>query len=287
MPYSAEVKETAKRLYLRRCKPREIQAQLKLPNVRIVYYWIAKGGWDEMLTDEEPLSAISRRITLLLEKSGTLSKGELDELDRLTSIRERLLKQSARSAQQPLGEAPAERSEGRQGQRERRDRGEKGGSPKGKKPKNDITGLTELDFLEKFTTRMYAYQQELFAAKQNSLTRRIRNILKSRQIGLTYYFAAEAFMDAVLTGDNQMFLSASRAQAEIFRSYIITFASEWFGITLSGNPIVLSKDGKPWAELRFLSTNSSTAQGHHGHVYIDEYFWIRDFEKLNNLAGAM
>ncbi len=287
MPYSAEVKETAKRLYLRRCKPREIQAQLKLPNVRIVYYWIAKGGWDEMLTDEEPLSAISRRITLLLEKSGTLSKGELDELDRLTSIRERLLKQNARSAQQPPGEAPAERSEGRQGQRERRDRGEKEGSPKGRKPKNDITGLTELDFLEKFTTRMYAYQQELFAAKQNPLTRRIRNILKSRQIGLTYYFAAEAFMDAVLTGDNQMFLSASRAQAEIFRSYIITFASEWFGITLSGNPIVLSKDGKPWAELRFLSTNSSTAQGHHGHVYIDEYFWIRDFEKLNNLAGAM
>ena len=94
MPYSVEVKETAKRLYLRRCKPREIQAQLKLPNVRIVYYWIARGGWDEMLTDEEPVTAVSRRITLLLEKQGTLAKGELDELDRLTTIRERLLKQS-------------------------------------------------------------------------------------------------------------------------------------------------------------------------------------------------
>jgi hypothetical protein len=33
----------------------------------------------------------------------------------------------------------------------------------------------------------------------------IRNILKSRQVGLTYYFAGEAFMDAVLTGDNQVF----------------------------------------------------------------------------------
>ncbi|WP_444880553.1 terminase large subunit domain-containing protein, partial [Delftia acidovorans] len=91
------------------------------------------------------------------------------------------------------------------------------------------------------------------------------------------------FMDAVLTGDNQVFLSASRAQSEIFRSYIIGFAKSWFNIELTGNPIVLSNG----AELRFLSTNSSTAQGYHGHVYVDEYFWIRDFEKLSTVASAM
>lgn len=286
MPYATEVKEAAKRLYLRRSKPREIQAQLGLPNVRIVYYWIAKGGWDEMLTDEEPLAAVSRRITLLLEKPGTLAKGELDELDRLTTLRERLQKQAARPAP-VLAEVPAEMRDSQGGERGRRDRGDRGGKRREKKLKNDISELTEADFLEKFTSKMFAYQQELFAAKRNPLTARIRNILKSRQIGLTYYFAAEAFMDAVLTGDNQMFLSASRAQAEIFRSYIVTFAAEWFGLELKGNPITLSKDGKPWAELRFLSTNSATAQGHHGHVYIDEYFWIRDFAKLDGLAGAM
>nr|WP_313403205.1 terminase family protein [Pseudomonas sp.] len=286
MPYATEVKEAAKRLYLRRCKPREIQAQLGLPNVRIVYYWIAKGGWDEMLTDEEPLAAVSRRITLLLEKPGTLAKAELDELDRLTTLRERLQKQAARPAPM-LAEAPAEMRDSQGGERGRRDRGERGGKRREKKLKNDISELTEADFLEQFTSKMFGYQQELFAAKRNPLTARIRNVLKSRQIGLTYYFAAEAFMDAVLTGDNQMFLSASRAQAEIFRSYIVTFAAEWFGIELKGNPITLSKDGKPWAELRFLSTNSATAQGHHGHVYIDEYFWIRDFAKLDGLAGAM
>lgn len=286
MPYATEVKEAAKRLYLRRSKPREIQAQLGLPNVRIVYYWIAKGGWDEMLTDEEPLAAVSRRITLLLEKPGTLAKGELEELDRLTTLRERLQKQAARPAPM-LAEVPAEMRDSQGGERGRRDRGDRGGKRREKKLKNDISELTEADFLEKFTSKMFAYQQELFAAKRNPLTARIRNILKSRQIGLTYYFAAEAFMDAVLTGDNQMFLSASRAQAEIFRSYIVTFAAEWFGLELKGNPITLSKDGKPWAELRFLSTNSATAQGHHGHVYIDEYFWIRDFAKLDGLAGAM
>jgi uncharacterized protein YjcR len=288
MLYSIEVKEAAKRLYLRRCKPREIQAQLKLPNIRIVYYWIAKGGWDEMLSDEEPLTAVGRRITLILEKAGTLTKGELDELDRLTTVRDRLLKQSAKPLPATINDAPPDNPGERQGQRgERRERGDKGGKKREKKVKNDVSELTEVDFLDKFISKMYGYQKELFAAKQNPLTCRIRNILKSRQVGLTYYFAGEAFMDAVLTGDNQIFLSASRAQSEIFRSYIIAFAQEWFGLELTGNPIVLSKDGKPWAELRFLSTNSSTAQGHHGHVYVDEYFWIRDFEKLNTVASAM
>lgn len=280
MPYSAEVKDAAKRLYLRRCKPREIQAELKLPNIRIVYYWIAKGRWDELLTDEEPLAAVSRRITLILEKPDTLGKADLDELDRLTTVRERLLKQCAK--------APSQANEPASGEvRERRakDNGARGEQKKRKpKPvKNDISGLTEVDFLQKFTSKLFGYQKELFEAKQNPLTRRIRNVLKCRQSGLTYYFAGEAFMDAVLTGDNQMFLSASRAQSEIFRNYIISFAREWFGLELTGNPIILSNG----AELRFLSTNSSTAQGYHGHVYVDEYFWIRDFAKLNTLAGAM
>ncbi|MEE1880984.1 terminase family protein [Pseudomonas soli] len=287
MNYSIEVKEAAKRLYLRRASVKEIQAHLKLPNVRIIYYWIRQGSWDEMLTDEEPVTAVSRRITLILDKTDPLTKAELDELERLTTVRERLLKQSSRPPA-PANDAAADHDQDEQrGQRrERQDRGDKGnrgGKRKEKKAKNDISGLTEVDFLDKFISKMYGYQKELYAAKLNPLTCRIRNILKSRQVGLTYYFAGEAFMDAVLTGDNQVFLSASRAQSEIFRSYIVSFAQEWFGIELTGNPITLSNG----AELRFLSTNSSTAQGYHGHVYVDEYFWIRDFEKLSKVASAM
>ncbi len=284
MFYSKEIKEAAKRLFLRRCKAKEIQAQLNLPNIRIVYYWIRQGGWEDMLSDEEPLTAVGRRITLILDKQTTLTKGDLDELDRLTTVRERLLKQSAKPAPAPIGDQPADAGQPREGQRrERSERGSKGGKQREKKVKNDVSGLTEVDFLDKFIGSMYGYQKELFAAKQNPLACRIRNVLKSRQVGLTYYFAGEAFMDAVLTGDNQIFLSASRAQSEIFRSYIIQFAQQWFGLELTGNPIQLSNG----AELRFLSTNSSTAQGHHGHVYVDEYFWIRDFEKLNTVASAM
>ncbi|MGZ0703810.1 terminase large subunit domain-containing protein [Pseudomonas piscis] len=288
MYYSTEVKEAAKRLFLRRCKAKEIQAQLNLPNIRIVYYWIRQGGWEDMLSDEEPLTAVGRRITLLLDKASSLSKDELNELDRLTTVRERLLKQAQKPAPAPIGESSTEPQERRQGSRgERSGRGDGGGKKREKKVKNDISRLTEVDFLEKFTSTMFGYQQELLAAKQNPLTARIRNILKSRQVGLTYYFAAEAFMDAVLTGDNQLFLSASRAQSEVFRSYIISFASKWFDIELTGNPIVLSKDGKPWAELRFLSTNASTAQSYHGHLYVDEYFWIPRFDKIQGVASGM
>ncbi|WP_122665341.1 terminase large subunit domain-containing protein [Pseudomonas viridiflava] len=287
MYYSTEVKEAAKRLFLRRCKAKEIQAQLNLPSVRIVYYWIRQGCWEDMLTEEEPLTAVSRRITLLLDKPGSLSKADLDELAQLTTIRERLAKQCAKPAPTPVSDEPqdgGQRSdEPRRERKDRGDRGDKGGKKREKKQKNDISDLTEVDFLDKFISKMYRYQQELFAAKQNPLTCRIRNILKSRQVGLTYYFAGEAFMDAVLSGDNQVFLSASRSQSEIFRSYIIQFAKQWFDIELTGNPIVLSNG----AELRFLSTNSSTAQGYHGHVYVDEYFWIRDFDKLSTVASAM
>ena len=284
MYYSTEVKEAAKRLFLRRCKAKEIQAQLNLPNIRIVYYWIRQGGWEDMLSDEEPLTAIGRRITLLLDKSTSLSKDDLNELDRLTTVRERLLKQAAKPLHAPTEGDQAEPQGRRQSSRgERSGRRDNGDKKREKKAKNDISGLTEVDFLDQFISKMYGYQKELFAARQNPLTCRIRNILKSRQVGLTYYFAGEAFMDAVLSGDNQVFLSASRSQSEIFRSYIIQFAQKWFGIELTGNPIVLSNG----AELRFLSTNSSTAQGYHGHVYVDEYFWIRDFEKLSTVASAM
>ena len=45
---------------------------------------------------------------------------------------------------------------------------------------------------------------------------RFRHLLKSRQIGATFFFAREALVDAVKTGKNKVFLSASQAQAFIF-----------------------------------------------------------------------
>ena len=70
-------------------------------------------------------------------------------------------------------------------------------------------------------------------------TNRIRNLLKSRQIGATFYFAREALIDAPLTRRNQIFLSASKAQAHVFKQYIIDFAKE-VEVELKGDPMVSS-----------------------------------------------
>lgn len=86
-----------------------------------------------------------------------------------------------------------------------------------------------------------------------------------------------------MTGDPQIFLSTSKAQAEVFRSYIVNIAERCFGVELSGNPIRLSNG----VELRFLSTNKNTAQSYSGYLYCDEYFWVSNFAKLNEVASAM
>lgn len=116
---------------------------------------------------------------------------------------------------------------------------------------------------------MFEYQRHWWEA---GIKHRIRNVLKSRQIGATYYFAREALIDALVTGRNQIFLSASKAQAHVFKGYIIDFAKE-VDVELKGDPMVLPNG----ATLYFLGTNARTAQSYHGNLYLDEYFWIPKF----------
>ncbi|WP_325891096.1 terminase large subunit domain-containing protein [Grimontia sp. NTOU-MAR1] len=269
MAYSPEIREAAKRLYLRRHTPQDIADELTLPNTRIVYHWADKYGWRDLLREEEVDDAIGRRIVLLTDKDEK-SPAQLKELDMLIEKHVKLKRQRQQAAMPSGGESHS-------GQKAT-ERSHTPKKKKGRKVKNDVSGLTA-DAFNALHASFFDYQ----ILMRENLHRRTRNILKSRQIGATYYFACEALEDAILTGDNQVFLSASRAQAEIFRRYIINIAREFLGIELSGNPIVLSNG----AELRFCSTNSSTSQGFHGHVYIDEYFWIPKFDVLNKLASAM
>ncbi|MGF7152537.1 uncharacterized protein YjcR [Novosphingobium gossypii] len=94
-----------------------------------------------------------------------------------------------------------------------------------------------------FLDGLYDYQQTWW----NALSQRTRMILKSRQIGATYYFAFEALIDAIETGRNQIFLSASKAQAHQFRSYIVSFA-KLVGVALTGDPMLITSDLRPEAE---------------------------------------
>ena len=152
-------------------------------------------------------------------------------------------------------------------------------APKKAPKRNHFTPEDLEKLVEAFDAENFGYQRTWW----ENIQQRTRMILKSRQIGATWYFAREALIDAVQSGRNQIFLSASKAQAHIFRSYIVKFAREVCGVELTGDPIILSNG----AELRFLGTNALTAQGFTGNFYFDEFFWTRDFEKLNKVASAM
>ncbi|WP_372942912.1 terminase large subunit domain-containing protein [Shewanella sp.] len=278
MAYSPEIREAAKRLYLRRYTPSEIRSELGLPNDRVVYFWADKYGWRDLLREEEVDEAIARRIVMLTDISDK-SGNQIKELDMLIEKHVKLKKQRLVNDGHSFGSAAAkEKSKGSKGE----ERATNDDNPrKGRKRKNDVSHLTADDFAA-WHASLFEYQKTM----RDNLHQRIRNILKSRQIGATFYFAGEAFENAVLTGDPQIFLSASRAQAEVFRSYIVQMAQQFFEVQLTGNPIVLNT-AHGEAELRFLSTNSKTAQSYHGHVYVDEYFWIGKFDELNKLASAM
>lgn len=152
--------------------------------------------------------------------------------------------------------------------------------PKRQPRRNEISKQQATRIAEAFKDSLFGYQRQW---KEALLTERIRDILKSRQIGATWYFAREAFTDAVAHGGNQIFLSASKAQAYVFRQYILQFARDAAEVELSGDPIVLPNG----ATLYFLGTNARTAQSYHGNLYLDEYFWIPRFQELRKVASGM
>lgn len=150
-----------------------------------------------------------------------------------------------------------------------------------KKPKKNTFSEEAIAKLEQvFFDDSFEYQLGWHKA---GLAHRIRNILKSRQIGATFYFARESLLHALKTGHNQVFLSASKTQAYVFREYIIQFA-HLVDVELTGDPIVLGNNG---AKLIFLGTNSNTAQSHNGDLLVDEIFWIPNFQKLRKVASGM
>jgi uncharacterized protein YjcR len=146
--------------------------------------------------------------------------------------------------------------------------------------RNEIGEEQQEKLVKEFMESLFPYQKKWYRA---GLVERVRNLLKSRQIGATWYFAREGLVDALETGRNQIFLSASKAQAHVFKGYIKQFAAETADVELTGDPIVLPNG----ATLYFLGTNSRTAQSYHGNVYMDEYFWIPKFEEFRKVASGM
>ena len=156
--------------------------------------------------------------------------------------------------------------------------------------------------LEDFHDKNDTYQEVWWEQRHQ----RTRRILKSRQIGATWYFAREALAkiaEAVLDGEqprNQIFLSASERQAKKFCREIVSWVKRVTGVELKGNPMMLDftglhpgdEEGEGAVELERVglypvSTNSNTAQGETGDFYFDEFFWVHGFTQLRKVAAAM
>lgn len=249
-------------------------------NPAAVYSWKSRENWE----GGSPLSRVAASAEMRLHVLiGQPKKSDADykEMRQLFALVSGGRKADAR--QPDLNEAATVSSDGMPWDvptidKPPRERKERERAPKAEKPvPNSFTAEQVLRLQEIFREQMFDYQRVWLNQKV-----RFRNLLKSRQIGATFFFAREAFIDALTTGKNKVFLSASKAQAFQFKQYMVDMA-QMVGAELKGADIRLGNG----AVLYFLGTNSRTAQGRHGDLYVDEYFWIPDFKELTRLAKPM
>lgn len=262
---TADAKRQAQVMYFSGYKIAEISRQLNIPTSTISS-WKEREKWDDFAPVGRVELTLESRLNLLIlkeNKSGADYK-EIDLLGRQMERMARVKKYSFGDGNEvDLNPKLANRNKG-----ERK-----------KAEQNSIDEEQEELLINGFLEGMFNYQRVWHKAKEH----RIRNILKSRQIGATYYFSHEAFIDALTTGHNQIFLSASKKQALQFRSYIVNYAKQTADVDLKGETIKLPNG----AELIFLGTNSATAQSYHGNLYFDEVFWVPKFDVMRKVASGM
>ncbi len=259
----AQPRTAARFLYWQGWKCKQIGEHLGVPG-STVYGWKDADKWE----DDQPLDRVNgalevRLVQLILktDKTGGDYK-EIDLLGRQLERTARVEKYQQTGKEGDLNPNIAARN----------------AAPK-RKPKRNEFSEDQLALLEaKLRESNFPFHQNWF----DQQAQRLRMVLKSRQIGATFYFSREALLSAAREGRNKLFLSASKSQAHQFRSYIVDFAKE-VDVELKGENIKLWNG----AELIFLGTNAMTAQSYHGDFYFDEFFWVPRFKVINKLASAM
>ena len=244
----------------------EISRQLDIP-VSTIASWKKREKWDDISPVGRVEASLEARLNLLIMKE-CKSGADFKEIDLLGRQLERVARVKKYSNgggnEADLNPKVANRNKG-----ERK-----------KAESNAISQEQEELLINGFLGGMFNYQRKWFDAGKQFRT---RNILKSRQIGATYFFAHEALVDALTTERNQIFISASKKQALQFRAYIVDYAKRTADVDLKGETITLPNG----AQLIFLGTNSKTAQSYHGNLYFDEIFWVNNFEEVRKVAAGM
>jgi uncharacterized protein YjcR len=265
MHVDMDPRRRARSLYWQGWRIARISEELSV-KAATLHSWKRRDKWDDTApVDRVEASIEARLIRLVLKepKEGCDYK-EIDLLGRQIERLARVRKFSAGGNEADLNPKVANRNKGT------------------KKPpaRNAIDEEQQAKLVEAFLEDLFPYQKNWY---RSGLVERIRNLLKSRQIGATWYFAREGLIDALETGRNQIFLSASKAQAHVFKGYIKQFVRDVIDVDLQGDPIVLPNG----AVLYFLGTNVRTAQSYHGNLYMDEYFWIPKFQEFRKVASGM
>ncbi|HET6536732.1 MAG TPA: terminase family protein [Sphingopyxis sp.] len=273
IPYDA--RRLARAYYWRGWDVAEIAKELGL-SANTVGAWKTRDKWDEDPVIRRIEDSCEMRLNQLIfkdKKSGTDFK-EIDLLGRQIERMARVRRYGEEGGHE--GDLNPNIGSRNKGERKR-------------KPKNLITPEDAAKLREAMLDMAFGYQEKWWS----NLSRKTRFLLKSRQIGATFWFALEALVRGLETGNNQIFISASRAQANNFRSYIWQFVLKVLEIDLKGEHLTISRgedaDGnvlEPFT-MYFLGTNYRTAQSYHGDVYIDEVFWIHGFDQIDTVASAM
>jgi len=95
------------------------------------------------------------------------------------------------------------------------------------------------------------------------------------------HLADIALNDAMLTGENQIFLSATTQASEKIQEQIISLAAS-HGLTLSGNPFILPNG----ANLIFLLPDNQVCAGYSGNAYVINCFDKANFAHIRELVAS-
>lgn len=253
--YGNDIIESAKNLWINGTPVKEIAQQLSIKSVQVIYNWKKQFNWAK---NEESIYETTRKSFLRIEAKEDKTDKDWANLEKYAVILSKLqVNQQPKKATSSTTKSTRRKA-------------------------NDISHLGPEDFSKFEAEKLYPHQMIWINAGQDEKINRTRFILKSRQIGATYTFAYEAFKDAVLTGNNQIFISATKSQALIFRSFIKKIALQNFSCKVQGNPMILSNS----SELHFLSPNSF-ADSRSGNVYFDEVFKTSKFNEMEEIAAPM
>lgn len=110
-----------------------------------------------------------------------------------------------------------------------------------------------------------------------------RSITKSRQIGATHFFSREALVDALTTGDNQVWFAHTVEHARVALMYMVNLSAR-VGVCLVSNGYSVQLDNG--AVISLVGEESHCA-ALAGNVYLDEFGWFNSPLRAEKVAKAI